>query len=78
MSTTINTLLDTAMKLPSRDRARLASELIASLDDPPDDRVEEAWATEIDRRVAEVDSGSVKLLDWDSVRPRAKRKPRKR
>ncbi|HYV40883.1 MAG TPA: addiction module protein [Thermoanaerobaculia bacterium] len=78
MSTTTDELLETALKLPSRDRARLAGELIASLDGPPDEGAEEAWAAEIERRAAEVDSGKVKLLDWETVRDRAKRESRKR
>lgn len=29
--------------------------------------VEQAWATEIERRIAEVDTGAVRLLDADEV-----------
>ena len=78
MSTTTDSLLETALALPSRDRARLASELIASLDGPQEEGVEEAWAAEIERRAAEIDSGKVKLLDWDTVSNRVKSKTRKR
>ncbi|MGH9365985.1 MAG: addiction module protein [Thermoanaerobaculia bacterium] len=66
------------MKLPDRDRARLAKELIASLDGPSEDGAEQAWAAEIDRRAAEVDSGAVKLLDWESVKAQTRKKSRKR
>jgi putative addiction module component (TIGR02574 family) len=52
--------------------------LIASLDGPQEEGVEEAWAVEIERRAAEIDSGKVKLLDWDTVSNRVKRKTRKR
>ena len=76
MSTTTDTLLNTA--LPGRDRARLAKELIASLDGPPEDGAEQAWAAEIERRAAEVDLGAVKLLDWESVRGQTRKKSRKR
>jgi putative addiction module component (TIGR02574 family) len=78
MSTTTDDLLDTVLRLPSRDRARFAKELIASLDGPPEEGVEQAWAAEIDRRSAEVDSGAVKLLDWEIVKGRTRRKPRAR
>ena len=78
MSTTTDSLLETALALPSRDRSRLASELIASLDGPQEEGVEEAWAAEIERRAAEIDSGKVKLLDWDTVSNRVKGKTRKR
>ncbi len=73
MSTTTDALLETALKLPSRDRARLASGLIASLDGPPEEGVEEAWAVEIERRAAEIDAGKVKSLDREVVRNQAKR-----
>ncbi len=59
------------MRLPAKQRARLAHELIRSLEgEPPEDpaEVERAWAKEIDRRVREIDSGKAKLLDWADVR----------
>ena len=61
-------LLDSALKLPREDRARLASELIASLDGQPDAGVEAAWDTEVERRVLQVESGEARLVDWDTVK----------
>lgn len=43
-----------------RQSARLVERLIASLD--VDLEVEEAWAAEVERRNAEVESGAVSLL----------------
>ena len=62
-----NSLREAAMKLPSRERARLASELIASLDGEEEEAVEAAWAAEIEKRAAEVESGTAKLVPWDTV-----------
>ena len=59
-----------ASDLPERDRATLAGLLIESLDGEPDAGVEAAWATEIERRVAELDSGAVKTIPWEEVRQR--------
>ncbi len=49
------------MKLPSEARAALASSLIESLD-------EEAWKTEIEERLKQMDAGTVKLVPWAEVR----------
>ena len=61
-------LLREASNLPPADRATLAGVLIESLDPAPDAEVEAAWAEEIRRRVAELDSGSVKTVSWEDVR----------
>src|SRR5712692_7223168 len=62
MTETAEALREALLKLPVEDRAHLAAELLASLDGPPDDDVEEAWSAEIERRIGEVDSGAVKLV----------------
>lgn len=49
-------LLREALKLPTPDRARLAAELIASVDGGAEPEAEAAWAAEIDRRVRKVQS----------------------
>ena len=59
-----------ASDLPERDRATLAGLLIESLEGEPDPGVEAAWAAEIERRVAELDSGAVKSIPWEEVRQR--------
>jgi putative addiction module component (TIGR02574 family) len=72
MSTRADTVLDTALALPTDERAWLASELIASLDEGEDADVEAAWAVEIERRIAEVDSGHAKTVSWEEARTRIK------
>jgi putative addiction module component (TIGR02574 family) len=66
-------ILKEALSLPSDQRAALAGSLISSLDEEPDEAVEEAWSVEIARRLAEIDSGQVKLLSWAEARTRLKR-----
>jgi putative addiction module component (TIGR02574 family) len=56
-----------ALELPAADRLALATELMDSVEGI-DPEWEEAWAREIDRRVAEVDAGSAKLVPWSDVR----------
>jgi putative addiction module component (TIGR02574 family) len=70
MSTRADTILGTALALPPDERAWLASELIASLDEGEDADVEAAWATEIERRVDEVESGAAETVSWEEARAR--------
>jgi putative addiction module component (TIGR02574 family) len=68
MPTTASDILKQALELKEEERAELASLLIESLDEPTEEGVEAAWAIEIERRMAELDSGSVKTIPWDEVR----------
>jgi putative addiction module component (TIGR02574 family) len=72
MSTTADSILGTALTLPPDERAWLASELIASLNEGEDADVEAAWAVEIERRIAEVESGEAKTSSWEEARTRIK------
>jgi putative addiction module component (TIGR02574 family) len=55
------------LSLPVGERACLAHELIASIDDGPTDEVEEAWIREVDRRAEEVMRGQVELVPGGEV-----------
>jgi putative addiction module component (TIGR02574 family) len=54
-----------ALKLMPADRARLAEHLIASLDE--DNEIEAAWAVEVERRIAEIESGVVTGVPFDEA-----------
>jgi len=58
-----------------QDRAELGTLLINSLDPTVEQGVEEAWMQEIDRRVADLDSGAAQTIPWDVVRARLRGKP---
>jgi putative addiction module component (TIGR02574 family) len=49
-----------ALKLTSGERAAFAQLLLASLDE--DSEIEEAWATEVERRIVEIESGAVQVV----------------
>jgi putative addiction module component (TIGR02574 family) len=66
----IKDLLGTALGFPPAERAHLAHELIASLEEVQEPDAEAAWLAEIERRLQEVDAGTAKLEDWDVVRSR--------
>ncbi len=55
-----DTLEAEALQLAPEERARLIDKLITSLDIDPE--VEEAWAAEVERRNAELESGTVSLV----------------
>lgn len=55
---TVETLEAEALRLSAAERARLVERLIASLDADPE--IEEAWAAEVERRHAEIESGAVR------------------
>lgn len=60
MSSTVEALEAEALQLSAAERARLIERLIASLDVDPE--VEAAWAAEVERRNAEIESGVVSLI----------------
>jgi putative addiction module component (TIGR02574 family) len=63
-------LLDQALQLPDDERAEMAALLLRSLDTVTDEGAEEAWDREIERRLAEVDAGTVELVPWDEAKRR--------
>ena len=67
MTKAAETVLADALRLDPKGRAELARELLASLDDPADTDAASAWADEIRRRVAALDSGSAELESWDDA-----------
>jgi putative addiction module component (TIGR02574 family) len=60
MSFPIEVLEAESMKLTPEERARLADRLIASLSDNAE--IDEAWATEVERRIAEIESGRANVV----------------
>ena len=63
-------ILKEALALPTEARAALAGSLLDSLDTSVDEDAEAAWATEVNRRVTELDDGTVKTIPWSEVRRR--------
>lgn len=72
-------LLREALTLPPEERADVAAELLASLDDPEADVVdiEAAWAAEIEKRARRVLAGGAPGIPLDDVRRRAEAELRK-
>jgi hypothetical protein len=73
MSDRAETLLREALMLSPDERADVAAELLASLDDADAEdpaAVQTAWATEIERRARRVLSGESAGEEWKDVRNR--------
>jgi putative addiction module component (TIGR02574 family) len=81
MTSRAQELLREALTLPVRERADVAAELLASLDDAKTENpaeVEAAWAAEIEKRAHRVMSGESAGVPWEDVRRRAEAELRKR
>lgn len=59
-----------ALGLSTADRARLVEKLISSLEIDPS--VEEAWAVEVERRHAQIESGAVSAVPGPEALARLK------
>ena len=63
-------LLARALHFPKEARAALTDSLLESLDTEVDESAEDAWRTEIRRRLTEIDSQAVRLIPWSDARGR--------
>jgi len=72
----VQELYEKASELAPNDRAELAGLLLESIEEPADEGVEEAWAAEIERRMADFRAGRVKTIPWSELRARLHRSDR--
>jgi putative addiction module component (TIGR02574 family) len=63
-------VLEEALKLSPDERAEVAEQLIASLEEAPDIDVEQAWQEEVQRRIQQIERGEVKTIPWEEVQRR--------
>ena len=75
MSPSLRDLYQKATELPPNERAELAGLLLESLEDRTQG-LEEAWASEIERRMNDYRAGHVKTLSWQEVRAHLHRSDR--
>jgi hypothetical protein len=69
MARTIEQIASEALQLDEKDRARLAHQLLVSLEATVEDRaeIEKAWVEEALRRDAELESGEVEEIPGEEV-----------
>jgi putative addiction module component (TIGR02574 family) len=63
-------ILKQALALPSKDRAALADSLLESLDQEVDEDAEQAWHAEIQKRLREIEDGTVEMIPWEEAERR--------
>ena len=73
MSKVAEQVLADALRLEPEARADVAAELLASRDGPVDPEAEAAWDEELERRIAAIEAGSIRLEPWADVRRRIER-----
>lgn len=64
-------ILAEALRLPVEERAKLITELIATVDDATAEdptEVEQAWAAELELRIARADAKPDEGIDWADLR----------
>ena len=70
MAKSARELFEEAMRLDPRERATLIRLLVDSLDAESEEGAEEVWRAEIERRIAELDSGQIQAVSWEELRAR--------
>ena len=63
----LESLRSEVLALSESERARLASDLVASLDGPPESGLSEAWDVEICRRINEIEANPSSLVEAEQV-----------
>ena len=72
MAKTADDLRDEVLAMSVQERARMASDLLASLDSEAVDEAEidKLWSAETQRRAAMLESGEAGTLTWDDIQHR--------
>jgi hypothetical protein len=63
-------LLKQALSLPPEDRADISDSRPESLDQEVDKDAEQAWLAEIQKRVREIEDGTVEMIPWEDAERR--------
>jgi hypothetical protein len=71
MSATLNEVLPLTRELDLVDRAKLAGQLLTSLDEPSEVEVEKLWIVEAGHRLAAFRAGQVEVIPAEEVFRRA-------
>jgi putative addiction module component (TIGR02574 family) len=60
-------VLEEALSLPPLERAEVVDHLLASLDSPPDRRIDELWGQEAEERLDAFERGEIKTVSASKV-----------
>ena len=67
MSIVAKKVIDEALLLPADARMNLVEQLLTSLNLPTQPEIDRLWGKEVERRIAQIDKGKVKLLHGAKV-----------
>lgn len=73
MGTRFDQIAAEAMKLPLRDRVRLAQRLVSSVDDQTEADVETLWVAEAERRLEELRTGKAQGVEAEEAFRKARK-----
>jgi putative addiction module component (TIGR02574 family) len=73
MPDTVADLVQRGRALPADEREKLVDQLLESLNEPAARELDAAWSAEIEKRLAEYDSGAVAAIDAEEVFAKAAR-----
>jgi putative addiction module component, TIGR02574 family len=78
MNRSIRELYERASELEPSERAELAGLLLENLEEAEASRteIEEAWAAEVEKRMADYRAGLVKTVSWEDLRAHLHRSDR--
>ena len=71
-------LLSEVLALPVPERAKFVHRLLESLEAVPDDDIDAAWLTELEKRAHDIQAGAVTPIPWDTARANIVSELRKR
>ena len=70
-------IVSDALLLPPRSRAKLAEQLLESLDDPKQKEIDRLWADEVEDRIDAYERGELKVIPGQEVFRRLKPKKKR-
>jgi putative addiction module component (TIGR02574 family) len=70
-------IVSDALLLPPRSRAKLAEQLLESLDDPKQKEIDRLWADEVENRIDAYERGELKVIPGEEVFRRLKPKKKR-
>ena len=70
-------VFDEALSLPAEARVSLVEKLLTSLNLPTQPEIDRLWAEEVERRIAQIDKGGVKLVPGKKVFSNIRKKYRR-
>ena len=74
MSTAVDKVVDEAIELPVDARIGLVHRILASLNLPTQPEIDQLWAEESERRVAEFERGKIDIIPSEEVFAKIRRK----